>query len=45
MRFKVASIFYLIFVWIIQIKETFIANGFGALQFWYQSLGYDFVDT
>ena len=32
MRFKVASFFYLIFLWIIQIKQTFIDYGFGALQ-------------
>ena len=31
MRFKVASFFYLIFLWIIQIKQTFIAYNFGAL--------------
>ena len=34
-----------IFLWIIQIKQTFIAHDFGALQLWYQSLGYNFVDT
>ena len=33
-----------IFLWIIQIEQTFIAYDFGALQLWYQSLGYDSVD-
>ena len=33
------------FLWIIQIKQTFIAYDFGALQLWYQSLGYNSVDT
>ena len=34
-----------IFLWIIQIKQTFIAYDFGALQLWYHSLGYDSIDT
>ena len=34
-----------IFLWIIQIEQTFIIYDFGALQLWYQSLGYDYVDT
>ena len=31
MRFKVAGFFYLIFLWIIQIKQTFIAYDFEAI--------------
>ena len=36
-----------IFLWIIQIKQIFFffAYDVGALQLWYQSLGYDSVDT
>ena len=34
-----------IFLWIIQIKQTFIAYDFKAFQLWYQSLGYDSIDT